>query len=244
LKFKVGTDFRLQTSNTTNFELQNFIHIMDRRKYLKTMAAGTVGAGMLLQCKPGRKDEAAGVGKELNYDRTDAEIAREKELRSEQFFNEHEMKTIAALSDIIIPKDDVSGSATDAGVPDFIEFMAKDRPDFQIPLRGGIKWLDVHCMRRYNADFASCTPEQQIEIVDEIAFPAKAKPEMLQGVAFFNTMRDLTACGFFTSKMGLEDLGYMGNRPNQWNGVPQDVLAQYGLQYDARTLEISLKFDS
>ena len=208
------------------------------------MAAGTVGAGMLLQCKPDGKDKTSVQAPDLNYDRTEAEIAREKELMSEKFFNEHEMKTIAVLSDIIIPKDDVSGSATDAGVPDFIEFMAKDRPDFQIPLRGGIRWLDVHCMRRYNADFASCTPEQQIEMVDEIAFPGKASPEMLQGVAFFNTMRDLTACGFFTSKMGLEDLGYMGNRPNQWNGVPQEVLDQYGLQYDARTLEISLKFDS
>ena len=217
---------------------------MDRRKYLKTMAAGSVGAGLLLQCKPDQKDQSPAQVKDLNYDRTPEEVAREKELMSEQFFSEHEMKTIAALSDIIIPKDDVSGSATDAGVPDFIEFMAKDRPSYQTPLRGGIRWLDLQCMRRFNADFASCTSGQQIEIVDEIAFPEKAKPEMEPGVAFFNTMRDLTACGFFTSKIGLEDLGYMGNRPNQWNGVPQDVLDQYGLQYDARTLEISVKFDS
>jgi hypothetical protein len=148
------------------------------------------------------------------------------------------------LTDIIIPKDDVSGSATDAGVPDFIEFIAKDKPTYQTPLRGGLRWLDLQAMRRFDADFASCTPEQQIQIVDEIAFPEKAKPEMRPGVAFFNTMRDLTACGFFTSKIGLEDLGYMGNRPNQWNGVPQEVLDQYGLQYDARTLEISVKFDA
>ncbi len=208
------------------------------------MAAGTVGAGLLLQCKPGEKEKAPDTAKELNYDRTDVEMAREKALMSEKFFDDHEMKTIAALCDIIIPKDDVSGSATEAGVPDFIEFMAKDRPDYQTPLRGGIKWLDLHCMRRYNADFVSCKAEQQIEMVDEIAFPEKAKPEMQAGVSFFNTMRDLTACGFFTSKMGLADLGYMGNRPNQWNGVPQDVLEQYGLEYDARTLEISVKFDA
>lgn len=208
------------------------------------MAAGTVGAGLLLQCKPGEKEKAPDTAKELNYDRTDVEMAREKALMSEKFFDDHEMKTIAALCDIIIPKDDVSGSATEAGVPDFIEFMAKDRPDYQTPLRGGIKWLDLHCMRRYNADFVSCEAEQQIEMIDEIAFPEKAKPEMQAGVSFFNTMRDLTACGFFTSKMGLADLGYMGNRPNQWNGVPQDVLEQYGLQYDARTLEISVKFDA
>lgn len=217
---------------------------MDRRKYLKSMAAGTVGAGILLQCTPDKKEKAPTAVKELNYDRTPAEVAREKELMSDKFFDEHEMKTIASICDIIIPKDDVSGSATEAGVPDFIEFMAKDRPGYQTPLRGGIKWLDLQCMRRFDADFVSSTSAQQIEIVDEIAFPEKAKPEMRPGVAFFNTMRDLTACGFFTSKIGLEDLGYMGNRPNQWNGVPQDVLDQYGLQYDARTLEISVNFDS
>lgn len=217
---------------------------MDRRKYLKTLAAGSVGAGLLLQCKPDSKDAAPNTVRELNYDRTEEEKAREKELMSEQYFDEHEMKTISVLSDIIIPKDDTSGSATDAGVPDFIEFMAKDRPEHQLPLRGGMKWLDLQCMQRYNADFISCAKEQQIEMVDEIAFPEKAKPEMQAGVAFFNRMRDLTACGFFTSKIGLADLGYMGNRPNQWNGVPQEVLDQYGMAYDARTLEISVKFDS
>ncbi len=208
------------------------------------MAAGTLGAGLLVQCKPGEQEKAPTAVKELNYDRTKEEVAREKALMSEKFFTDHEMKTISTLADIIIPKDEKTGSASDAGVPDFIEFMAKDRPEHQTPLRGGIKWLDLQCMRRYNADFVSCTADQQIEMVDEIAFPEKAKPEMRAGVAFFNRMRDLTACGFFTSKMGIEDLGYMGNRPNQWNGVPQDVLAQYGLEYDARTLEISVKFDA
>ncbi len=215
---------------------------MDRRKYLKTLAVGSVGAGLLLQCKPEKKNDVPDQAKELTYFRTPEELVHEKELMADKFFDDHEMKTIAVISDIIIPKDDVSGSATDAGVPDFIEFMAKDRPTYQTPLRGGIKWLDLQCMRRYNADFASCSEDQQIEIVDEIAYPEKAKPEMKPGVAFFNTMRDLTACGFFTSKIGLEDIGYMGNRPNQWNGIPQEVLDQYGLKYDDRTLEISLKF--
>jgi gluconate 2-dehydrogenase gamma chain len=217
---------------------------MDRRKYLKTLAAGSVGAGLLLQCKPDEKAQAPAAAKDLNYDRTPEELAREKALMSAKFFDDHEMKTIATLCDIIIPTDDVSGSATDAGVPDFIEFMAKDRPAYQTPLRGGIKWLDLQCMRRFDADFVSCNHDQQIEMVDEIAYPEQAKAVMKPGVAFFNTMRDLTACGFFTSKIGLADLGYMGNRPNQWNGVPQEVLDQYGLQYDARTLEISVKFDS
>jgi gluconate 2-dehydrogenase gamma chain len=217
---------------------------MDRRKYLKTLVVGTAGTGILLQsCEP-KKTETTATPAEFTIDRTPEEAAREKKLMAEKFFDEHEMKTIGVLADIIIPKDEISGSATEAGVPDFIEFIAKDMPRYQTPIRGGIKWLDLQCMRRYDADFISCAQEKQIELVDEIAFPEKAKPEMQAGVSFFNTMRDLTACGFFTSKMGIADLGYEGNRPNQWNGVPDDVLAQYGVKYDDRTLEISVKFDS
>ncbi|MFZ6009445.1 MAG: gluconate 2-dehydrogenase subunit 3 family protein [Bacteroidota bacterium] len=216
---------------------------MDRRKYLKSLAVGTVGAGVLLQqsCSPEKKEDVKEEPK-FTIDRTEPEKAHELKLMSEKFFDEHEMKTIGILADIIIPKDETSGSATDAKVPDFIEFIAKDRPSYQIPLRGGIKWLDIQCLKRYNADFASLSHDQQIEMVDEIAYPEKAKPEMKPGVAFFNTMRDLTACGFFTSEIGIKDLGYVGNRPNQWDGVPQEVLDQYGVKYDDRTLEISPKF--
>jgi gluconate 2-dehydrogenase gamma chain len=179
----------------------------------------------------------------FSIDRTKEELIREAKLVSETFFDEHEMKTISILADIIIPKDGTSGSATDAKVPDFIEFIVKDMPRHQTPMRGGLKWLDVQCLKRFNADFASCSSSQQIEMVDDIAYPEKAKPELQQGVAFFNLMRDLTACGFFTSEIGIKDLGYAGNRPNQWDGVPQEVLDQYGMKYDERTLAESVKFD-
>ena len=111
------------------------------------------------------------------------------------------------MADIIIPKDENSGSASDAKVPEFIEFIVKDMPDHQVPMRGGLRWLDMQCLNRYDNPFKDCTAKQQIEMVDEIAYPAKAKPEMQQGVAFFNRMRSLTASGFFTSKMGIDDLG-------------------------------------
>jgi hypothetical protein len=218
---------------------------MDRRKYLKTLAVGSVGAGVLLQsCNPEPKAEVKEVLSTFTYDRTPAELEREQNLAREKFFDDHEMKTISILADIIIPKDETSGSATDAGVPAFIAFIVKDMPRYQTPLRGGLKWLDIQCMKRYTVDFASCTAAQQLEMVDEIAFPEKAKPEFQQGVAFFNTLRDLTASGFFSSEIGIKDLGYVGNRPNQWDGVPQDVLDKYNLKYDDRTLEISVKFDS
>lgn len=217
---------------------------MDRRKYLKTLAVGSLGATALIgqSCEP-VKEKGPEVPT-FTIDRTPAELEREQKLLSETFFDEHEMKTISILSDMIIPKDETSGSATEAGVPAFIEFIVKDMPRHQTPMRGGLKWLDIQCMKRFNADFASCSSTQQIEMVDEIAYPEKAKPEMQQGVAFFNLMRDLTACGFFTSEMGIKDLGYAGNKPNQWDGVPQEVLDQYGLKYDERTLAESVKFDS
>ncbi|GHM98567.1 transcriptional initiation protein Tat [Cytophagales bacterium WSM2-2] len=219
---------------------------MDRRKYLKTLAVGTVGAisapALMESCKPEEKPKE--VVDVPTIDRTPAELAHYNKLMADKFFDEHELKTISVLSDIIIPKDEVSGSASEAGVPAFIEFIVKDMPRHQVPLRGGIKWLDIHCMKKYNNSFVDCSAEQQIELVDEIAYPEKAKPEMQQGVAFFNLMRDLTATGFFTSKMGIEDLGYMGNRPNQWDGVPQEVLDQYGVKYDQKTLDECVKFDT
>lgn len=206
------------------------------------MALGTVTTGVLLEgCAPGEQKPAAPAIADLNYDRTPEEIARYNELMSKKFFDDHEMKTIAILADIIIPKDDVSGSATDAGVPDFIEFIVKDMPHHQVPMRGGLKWLDLQMMKKHDKPFSDCSSAEQIAMIDQIAFPEQAKPDMQQGVAFFNKMRDLTACGFFTSKIGIADLGYAGNTPNKWDGVPQEVLDQYGVKYDERTLNESVK---
>ena len=99
-------------------------------------------------------------------------------------------------------------------------------------------------MKSNGSPFADASASDQIKLIDTIAFPEQARPEVAQGVAFFNLMRDLTATGFFTSEIGLKDLGYAGNKPNQWDGVPQEVLDQYGLKYDERTLDISVKFES
>jgi gluconate 2-dehydrogenase gamma chain len=213
---------------------------MDRRKYIKSIVVGTTAAGLLLQsCKTEKPEVKAPV--KPSIDRTPEEAEREKKLMGDKFFDEHEMATITLLADIIIPQDEKSGSASQAKVPEFIEFIVKDMPAHQVPMRGGLRWLDLQCMRRFNADFVSCSHDNQIAIIDDIAFPELARPEMQPGVAFFSLMRDLTATGFFTSEIGLKDLDYQGNRPNQWDGVPQEVLDQYGLQYDQRTLEISVK---
>ncbi|GAA4410039.1 gluconate 2-dehydrogenase subunit 3 family protein [Nibrella viscosa] len=164
------------------------------------------------------------------------EAIRDAELMKQKFFTPQELQTITVLSDIIIPADSKSGSASQAGVPAFIEFMMKDVPANQTPMRGGLRWLDNYCTKQYGKPFAQITKAQQIEVVDAIAYPELAKPEMSQGVAFFNRLRGFVLTGFYTSPMGIKDIGYVGNTPNQWDGVPADVLKQYGLSYDEKEL--------
>jgi hypothetical protein len=207
---------------------------MDRRKSLKAIALGTLSTGLLLDaCKepdkkadPGKTEGTAG-----KIDRMPEETEHFNKINAEKYFTEHEMATIAILSDIIIPKDEISGSATDAKVPDFIEFIVKDMPEHQTPMRGGLRWLDLQCLRQYEKSFKDCNEQQRIALVDQIAYPEKAKAEMKPGVNFFNLMRDLTCTGFYTSEIGVKDIGYAGNKPNQWNGVPDEVLKQYNLAY-------------
>ena len=219
---------------------------MDRRKSLKVMVLGTVSAGVLLDaCKLSDKETVISntpAPKVPGINRMVEEAAHEKEVISKTFFTPHEMQTITILGDIIIPKDEVSGSASDAKVPDFIEFIVKDKPEHQRPMRGGLRWLDMQCLKRYKNSFAECNTQQQMEMVDEIAWPKKARPEMKPGVAFFNLMRNLTATGFYTSEIGGKDVGYMGNVPNQWNGVPDDVLKQYNLAYTDKELKECISF--
>jgi hypothetical protein len=209
---------------------------MNRRDSLKALGLSTLSAGLLLEaCKTDTTKTAETADTktetaEAEPGRQPYEIERDKKLHADKFFTTAEMLTITVLGDIIIPKDEKSGSASDAKVPDFIEFIVKDIPEHQTPMRGGLRWLDVQCLNRYNKIFTDCTSAQQIELIDMIAYPKKAKPEMAQGVAFFNRMRDLTASGFFTTKMGFHDVGYVGNAPNKWTGVPPDILKQYGME--------------
>ena len=220
---------------------------MDRRKSLKLIVTGAVAVpAVIAGCNTDDKKTVDAKVNEpvFNLDRSPDELKYEKELLTkEKFFTEHEMATITILADIIIPKDEISGSASDAKVPDFIEFIVKDMPSHQVPMKGGLRWLDMQCLKRYEKTFKDCTAQQQTELVDQIAYPKKATPEMSQGVQFFRLMRDLTASGFYTSEIGVKDLGYAGNKPNQWNGVPDDVLKQYNVAYTEKELKESVSFE-
>jgi len=220
---------------------------MDRRKSIKALLIGTAAGSVIMDsCNPADKKETAIVKDAATpdqADRTREEITHNKKLNEETFFTKEEMATIVILADIIIPKDEVSGSATDAKVPDFIEFIVKDMPDHQTPMRGGLRWLQIESLKRFEKSFNEISEKQRIEIVDDIAYPNKVKPGMKQGVAFFTLMRNLTSTGFYTSEIGVKDIGYKGNVPNQWNGVPDDVLKQYNVAYTEKELKECVSFD-
>ena len=149
------------------------------------------------------------------------------------FFTPHEWDTVRVLVDLIIPRDERSGSATEAGVPEFMDFMMTDRPDGQTPMRGGLAWLDNESLERNSKTFLEATAQQRTAILDDIAWPKRAKPAMSQGVAFFNMFRDLTASGFWSSKIGVADLDYRGNTfVADWTGCPPEALQKLGVQYE------------
>ena len=154
-----------------------------------------------------------------------------------QFFDDQEWATVGVLADAVIPADDRSGGAIDARVPEFMDFILSDDlaeprelEDMQTAVRGGLSWLDRECRRRFERPFVECAESERMAVLDDIAWPERAAPEMSPGVAFFNLFRDLVASGFWTSRMGMDDIGYMGNTfVAEWTGCPPEVLAKLKL---------------
>jgi hypothetical protein len=196
---------------------------LDRRGMLKLLAAAPAAAAFTWT-----DAEAA----QAHHDARAAlqEAQRAGAAYRPKFFNEREWVMLGILVDLIIPKDARSGSATDAGVPEFIDFMMVDQPNRQVAMRGGLAWIDLECHRRYSRMFADCADAERRLVLDDIAWPQRVKPGMSHGATFFSSLRDLTASGFWTTKMGIEDLGYMGNEyVPSWDGCPPAALKKLGL---------------
>ncbi len=212
---------------------------MDRRDTIKSLLLGSLAGGALFTaCSPEEMspESVAEAGATEGYGRTPVEAARDAELQSETFFTEAEITLLAVLCDLILPADENFGSATDAGLPEFIEFMAKDIPENQLPLRGGMMWLNHRANRQFGTEFTACSPEQQKSLLDEIALPNEEAPELEAGVLFFAHLRSMVLSGYYTTKTGIEELGYKGNVANIWDGVPEEVLKEHGLSYDEEWL--------
>ena len=153
-----------------------------------------------------------------------------------KFFTPAEWRTVRLLCDYVIPRDARSGGATDAKVPEYLDFLMSDKEaseSSKVSMRGGIAWMDREAQQRFNRTFVAATDAQRREILDDIAFPAKSVPAVSQGVAFFTRFRDLTASGFFSSQMGWKDLRYIGNVSNPgWDGCPPAAMARLGVHHD------------
>src|SRR5215471_15592127 len=130
-----------------------------------------------------------------------------------KFFTAHEYATVGVLVDLIIPRDERSGSASDAGVPEFMDFMMIDQPVRQTAMRGGLAFIDHLCDARFDKSFIESTDAERRQLLDDLAYPGKVDSERAHGAAFFSSFRDLTAGGFWTNKIGIEDLQYLGNKP-------------------------------
>lgn len=198
---------------------------MDRREALKTLSLGTLAASFAMTGCETAPEEAAKQHKFWKH-------VTEEDLEKweAQFFTDHEFETVRQLANMTIPADERSGNAEDAGVPEFIDFMMLDRPENQTPVRGGLNWLDVQCRKMFDNNFIDCSNDEKTAILDEIAYPDMAKPEMQAGVTFFNRFRDLVASGFWSSKIGIEDIGYLGNQPYDWQGCSHEALEHLGLE--------------
>ncbi len=149
------------------------------------------------------------------------------------FFTPDELAAIRILADMIIPRDEVSGSATDAGTVEYVDFiLSVSNDEIQQGWRDGLAWLDAECRRRFTNGYVACTDEQRGQIVDDIAWPRRAREEFTEQVEWFNTVRNLVGSGFFSSEMGVRDLGYIGNvfNPN-WQGAPLEALDELGVSY-------------
>ena len=177
---------------------------ISRRDILKTLAI-TAAGGSVLQLIPAQAAEYAHQA-----------VRKEKAAAGKyapKYFPPHQYETLTSLCETIIPKDDKSGGAIEAGAPEFIDLLTSENTKYQLKLGGGLFWLDNFCTDRYSSTYLDCTPDQKKSVLDLLAFRknAKADPTLSQGVSFFAFVRSLTCDAFYTSKIGIADLQYIGN---------------------------------
>jgi len=201
------------------------------------MVLGSMAVGLTLEsCITSTpKEEIEEKLWQYTYGRTPKEAAHDQELLCKKYFTDTEKATLTLLANLILPPNE-NGTIEQAGVVEFMEFMVKDVPEFQVKMRGGLMWLDGYCNANYQKVFTACDETQQHAVLDMIAYPDPEAKEQKQEIQFFSLVRNLVMTGYFTSEVGIKELGYVGNQPNEWDGVPADVLADHGMEYDPEWL--------
>lgn len=185
-----------------------------RRAVLKSLSIG-VAAGSVMRAIPLEAAEHAHRMIEAEKSSTGAYAPK--------FFDAHSYKTLQTLCETILPADADSGGAMEGGAPEFIDLLTSENAEYQSTLGGGLKWLDSTCTTRYGKGYLDCSPERQKEILDSIAYRKSAEQDatLIPAVEFFSLLRKMTSDGFFTSKIGIQYLGYKGNTYlTQFPGCP------------------------
>jgi hypothetical protein len=150
-----------------------------------------------------------------------------------RFFTADEWPTVQLLADLVLPRDERSGSATDAGTHEFMDFVLDAEPPLRDPIRDGLAWLEAEARSRFRAPFVAISDAQRAAILDDIAWPGRVRPDLAPGARFFSAFRDLVASGFWSSRVGVADLQYLGNTGQAtWTGCPPAALEKLGVSYD------------
>ena len=221
-----------ESTRTSSFEPRTAP--ISRRSALKVLgAAPVVGVGALLEQQQSQT-QTRQTHEAPNQPARDTKQPPRTQPRR-KFFTQRELRTVRVLADDIIPRDERSGSATDAGVPDFIDYnlsIEDTTNETRVAWRGGLRWIDTESRRRFGVPYASASAMQRHQILDDIAWPDRVRPELRHGAAFFASFRDMTAAGFFSSSVGFRDLRYMGNTfVPVWNGCSEAALRKLGVSY-------------
>jgi hypothetical protein len=199
------------------------VETIGRRALLKILSAAPVAASFALTDAEAQEAHNHAVAARQTAQKTGVAF-------TPKFFTASEYQTVRILSDMIIPADDRSGGAVDAGVPEFMDFTMIDQPARQVAMRGGLAWLDLECQKRFDKTVVAISDAERHAVLGDLATYGELKPGLSHGQAFFRAFRDLTASGFWTTKMGMADLGYMGNTVvPKWDGCPPEQLKKLGL---------------
>ncbi|HVH72786.1 MAG TPA: gluconate 2-dehydrogenase subunit 3 family protein, partial [Candidatus Dormibacteraeota bacterium] len=134
-----------------------------------------------------------------------------------KYFSRHEFAVISRLADLIIPRDTGPG-ALDARAPEYIDLQISEMPDAQTQVSGGVQWLDRYCNEQFGNAFLDCSQAQQTQVLDQLADGNTIPPGLASARSFFVLVRGLTCDGFYSSKLGFEELGYKGNTAAEWRG--------------------------
>ena len=201
------------------------MHTITRRDALRIVTSAPFAAALVWTPAEARQAHE-------HTDAARAQAAKSASPFKPKFFTAHELATVTVLVDLIIPRDERSGSATDAGVPQFMDFMMIDQPQRQIAMRGGLALVDRLSEDRIGKRFVNGSDGQRRQVIDEIAYTSNPDPGLSHAIAFFSSFRDLTASGFWSTKMGVQDLQYQGNTfVAEWEGCPEPALKKLGVRY-------------